>query len=243
MTAANGSTRRAIPLVMALDYLRFAFLTWLVLLAAVLAGILLLDALGVSAVRESAGSIWAYVMQAAAWYVAGMLGYHAYWVVPTYVGNGRTRKAAARNSLLALVGIVLGATALIVTGFLVEYSLLGALRWPRHVPEALSFASHLDVLGMMGEFVPQLLVGGAGGAFVGAMVYRNSSWGWLSFLPALLFAITYGALAKNELGLFPEHAFTGATALAVPWLAALLVAGILLALAWLTVRDMPVRPG
>src|SRR5699024_5481062 len=102
-----------------------------------------------------------------------------------YVGHGRTRKEAARDGLIALLVLVVAAALLLVSGFLLEYPFLGFLGWSRHIPEVHSFASHLDVPGMLTAYMPSLLLAGATGAFVGALAYRFGSWGWLSLIPAL----------------------------------------------------------
>lgn len=223
-----------------LGYFRYVLFTWLGTLAAVMAFILLMNVLNVRAVSGEAGSVWAYVTHAAAWFVGGLGGYYGYWTAPIYVGHGRTRKEAGQDGLMTLLVVAAGTGTLLIAGFLAEYQLLGALGWPRHIPEAHSFTSHLDVPGMLNVYLPALLLGGATGAAVGALAYRYGTWGWLSVIPGLGLIGAYG-LAEDAARFFrPDHMFSATELASVRWLAGLLLAGAALLLTWLTLRRTPV---
>jgi len=238
MTAAG--TR--VTWVTILDYFRYLLFAWLGTLLTTGVLIAVLHALNVAAVKDEVGSIWAYVTHAAPWFIAGMGGYYGYWAAPVYVGHGRTRKEAARDGLLALPVLAVAASLLVVSGFLLEYPFLGFLGWSRHIPEVHSFASHLDVLGVLNTFIPSLLLGGATGAFVGALAYRFGSWGWLALIPALGFITAYGLVVDNAVGFsVREGSLTSAEPALLTWSASLLLTGLALLLTWLALRHTPIH--
>ncbi len=240
MTSTRTSTTGNFPWRMIYAYGGYTIVSWLVALAFLLVAVLLVNSLN-TGIPESLGSAWFYLSSVGGWFAAGAAGYMAYWTAPIYVTHGHTRREAMRDSTITLAVLALLITVILIVSFLLEYALFGTLGWTRTIPESRLFASHLDIFGMINDFLPMILMLAAGGALVGALTYRYESWGWLSFVPALGLVFAYTILGENSLGLFRPELYTGATAVLMRWLSALLTAGIFLAVTWLAVRRVPIR--
>ena len=224
-----------------LDNLKHLLIVWAVGLAVVALAVLLIDLLRLTALREWLQSGWVFATDVGLWYIAGWSGYLTYWLAPLYVSHGRTRREAAAEGGLLLLGLALVATIAVIAGFLVEHAFLGLIGWEPGIPESRGFASHFDVLGMIGVFLPAFILAAAGAAVVGAAVYRFPASGWAMILPVLLLFVLYILISATSLGI----ALSGIEAGPAPFpLRLLTFVGTLAAfagLAWLFIRNTPVR--
>lgn len=191
---------------------------------------------------------WETGSQLPRWF-AGALGAYATSVhLPLYVAHGYTRREVARQTPLAALVTVLLLAALMTAGYGLErlvYSLAG---WSQDLLQPHLFSTP-DAYGLVFvEFVLLFAVWSSAGALAGAGFYRSPGHGAL-VLPLALLLVGAAELVLSPgffevvtaffgfLGFEPEGVSVGAAA-AVS--GGCIVVG--LALTWLLVRDMPLRP-
>ena len=203
----------------------------------------------VSAFTEIRISGWEVSTHVVRWFIGGTGVYLAAVYLPLYIAHGLTRRDVARSTAMFMVLYAVLTGALIAVGFLLEGVVYDLAGWTRSLDGGHLFDAPDAFLLVTLEHALVFLVWLGGGALLGAAFYRNGALG-LAMIPPALGAVmlieaavgagNYGALWVPPL----TDALVGSDALhpMVATATAAVLAGLLAAITWLVVRNLPVRP-
>jgi len=199
----------------------------------------------VSRFRDVSVSGWEIAAGIAQWYVGVACGWMTDAQVPMFVANGRTRRDAFTEWGMSAGLLSIWAASLITIGSLIEALVYGIGDWPLVVDEPHLFGSHTDVGSIFLEYALTFLVWAAVGGFVGASLDRSRDVGWLSLIPGAVLLAPSGSFDRSEIGIFGvitrRLPVLDVTAVGGAVLVALACTAIAVVLAWLVVRDLPLR--
>ncbi len=187
---------------------------------------------------------WDIANQIPRWYAGAVGVYLTAVYLPLYVAHGHTRRDVARQSSVFVVVLA----GLVALGYAIERVIYQAVGWNQALSADHLFTSSLDHWLIIAEFVGVLAVWVVGGAMLGAGFYRNPAIG-LALVPVAL-VMAAAVEAAHGPGMFDGiSALLGLVGITVAQTtpagaaatSAILIAGSL-AVTWLLVRDMPLRP-
>lgn len=181
---ANRQRTWRIPRPLIQDQLGFALLMWAGFLALVLGAISVLARFVIDDVDNVSGSGWESASGAAAWYVAGVVGWVVYHFLPLMIAHGRTRRDAAIELTAFMATFAVFAALLVTLGYLIESVVYRIGNWTHDIGGQHLFTSNTDVHLMLLEYTLTYLVWGSAGTLIGAGIYRNNAIGWVAIVPA-----------------------------------------------------------
>jgi hypothetical protein len=202
----------------------------------------------VSTFTEVRISGWEIATQVVRWFVAAIGVYVTAVYLPLYVTHGRTRREVARDSAIFLAIYAVLVAVLVTVGFAIERVIYRIAGWSQRLENTHLFDAPDQYHLILFEHVVLLTVWVAAGAMLGAALYRGVGLG-LALVPLGLgtVVLTEVVTGPGSFGPLPPPllevtglqlgAFTPLTAAAT----ALLCCGLLAAVTWSIVRDVPIR--
>lgn len=227
------------------DQTGFALLMWTGFLTLTLGVMVVLARFIIDDVDNLSGSGWESASDAAAWYVAGVVGWSVWHYLPLMVAHGRTRRDAAIELTVFMATFAVFAALLVTLGYAIEAAVYRIGNWTHDIGGQHLFRASTDVHLMVLEYGLTSLVWGSVGALIGAGTYRNDVLGWLTWLPALILVGVAGTITQWYAGpvQFFADRLIDVDTLPLPAVVLFNLACVAAALgmAWPLVRGMPLR--
>jgi hypothetical protein len=194
---------------------------------------------------DIAVSAWEQAARLPLWFAFGIGSHLGYTMLPLHITHGLTRRGFAMQALVFVIVFAAALAAMITAGFVIEAALYSATGWTQALAERHLFGSVRELHLVFLESWMSHALWAAGGAFIAAAFYRSGALGALAILAALFISIV-AEFSLNEawapagwaLERTGSDAGTGA-ALGVPIYIACIA--LILGLAWLVVREIPIR--
>jgi hypothetical protein len=222
------------------DHLWLAVFCWLGFLAVIAA-----IATAISIFSDLDASVWEDATQIPRWYgfVMGIhLGTH---LLPLNIAYGRTRKDFAKEGAIFVLGLSLMMAILIAIGFILEKLLYDAAGWTHDLSDRHLFSTPYQLHLVLVEYWSIFGVWVALASFIGAVFYRFDWNGMILLIPAAIpislaemaIGSTWGPMqvVVDRLSVEPPSSAWASAAIAIA------AFGVLLAMCWPVVRDIPVK--
>lgn len=190
-------------------------------------------------------SIWEKATQAGHWFIFVMGIQIGMVYLPMNITHGKTRRDTAIETGL-FIGAFSAITAVLLTaGWVIERVLFRILDVEQRLTENHLFDAATDYPLIFLESWVSLALWAAGGLFIAAAYYRYEGAGLLAIIPALIVASMAGIFLDSTWGPAGRIADSAIGLRNPPILVSLLACvagvGILLGMAWLIIRDLPIR--
>lgn len=230
------------PLVRLLsDHIALTFLVWVGYLVVVLVGTAV-----ASNWTDITQSTWQEAASQVPRWFALFIGIRVgHDLLPLHVAYGQTRREFSAMGAVFILVFATAAALMVTAGFVFEAGLYEVTGWPQSIEERHLYSSAWELHLIFTEAWLPLALWTAGGAFIGVAFYRESGLGGLAIGVCIVIAGVAGIILDGDWGPFGGvyERLTGDNevhpAIGIPaYLGCIaLVAGM----AWLTVRDIPLR--
>ena len=201
----------------------------------------------VSMVRSIEISGWGVATQLARWFAGAMGVYTTAFYLPLYIAHGYTRREIFRQMLPAGAITALLLAALTVVGFGIERMVYGWAGWPQVLSQEHLFTTPTDYPLIFVEFLVIFAVWVSAGALGGAGFYRHPVSGVLivpvvAVMVGVAEGLTNPGFLAGVTSLLGLAGGEGSPTVVGAGAVCAVAVGLSLALTWLLVRDVPVRP-
>lgn len=240
----DSATRTwAFPQKMIVDLTIFTALAWagFVVVVALIAAV-------VDHFNPIDNSAWESASRGIPWFTL-FIGVHVGGtLLPINIAHGKTRRGFTIEATIFLVLYSLAVALLAMLGWVIERALFAAMDWPQALNDTHLFATAHEYPEIFIESWLIVLAWTAAGFFISAAYYHFDTNGLLVIAPCLLIsgvlqaAIGAGSTWGPITPIVDRVFDPGSSSIAPAIVTGLACFGLILAMAWAVIRDIPMRP-